>query len=940
LLQNCLRLVLSLVIGWMCAQTSRAYALGEPQLMSPQLTQGGFTLAAKGAAAPIIVSPDDWPGVRRAADGFTHDVERVTGVLPHLFTSSPNANGVDVVLVGTIGHSALIDGLVSSGKLDISRVAGSWEAGVTTVVEHPTPGVGRALVIAGADKRGTIFGLYTLSEQIGVSPWYWWADVPVTHRDSLYVLPGRHVMPSPAVRYRGIFLNDEAPALTGWAKEKFGGKNSAFYAHIFELLLRLRANYLWPAMWDNAFNEDDLANPALADEYGIVMGTSHHEPMLRAQQEWKRHGMGAWDYNTNSDVLKKFWAYGIARNKEYESTITIGMRGDGDLAMSPTADTQLLERIVNDQRKIVAQNSDPRVKNPEIWALYKEVQEYYEKGMQVPDDVTLLWCDDNWGNIRRLPTDEERKRSGGAGIYYHFDYVGGPRSYKWINTVPITKVWEQMHLALENGADRVWIVNVGDLKPMEFPIEFFLTMARTPERWDKDHLQAYTETWAQREFGPAHAAEIAAIVSDYTKFNGRRKPEQLEPGTFSLTQSHEAERVESDWQDLVDRAERVRDQLPVAAQAAYFELVLHPVKASATVNELYIAAARNHLYAQQGRASSNDWAARTRQLFAQDAALSAEYNSLLNGRWNHMMDQTHIGYTHWNDPPVNIMPMVQQSEIPKESRLDVFPEGSEATSTELPAFDSVNRQIRTIELARTGEASVSYAVSTSAPWIRVSNQKGEVTKDATVEVSIDWTLAPAGDATGSVTITQSGAAPVVVGVHTQRLGAKARGFVENAGTVSIEAEHATQPLGVGWEVLPNFGETLSGMEALPVTKTEQACLAYDFTLLSAGERKLQAVLAPTLPFHPRLGLRYSIAVDGKSSQTVDSWPKMNDGVWAKAVSDGVHRVTTPLGKLSAGAHSLRLCGVDAGVVLERLLIYSGNAPVEYLGPPESARVKP
>jgi hypothetical protein len=290
-------------------------------------------------------------------------------------------------------------------------------------------------------------------------------------------------MPSPAVRYRGIFLNDEAPALSGWTQEKFGGFNRNFYEHVFELLLRLRANYLWPAMWGSAFNEDDALNPKLADEYGIVMGTSHHEPMLRAQHEWKLHGQGPWDYQTNSAELDRFWAEGIQRNKGYESTITIGMRGDGDKAMSPAVNTALLAHIIDDQRKIIAANENPSKHDPQVWALYKEVQEYYEKGMRVPDDVTLLWSDDNWGNLRRLPTPEERRRSGGAGIYYHFDYVGGPRSYKWLNDISITKVWEQMSLAVEYRADRVWIVNVGDLKPMEFPIEFFLTMARDPKRW-------------------------------------------------------------------------------------------------------------------------------------------------------------------------------------------------------------------------------------------------------------------------------------------------------------------------------------------------------------------------------------------------------------------------------------------------------------------------
>ncbi len=281
------------------------------------------------------------------------------------------------------------------------------------------------------------------------------------------------VQGEPAVKYRGIFLNDEAPALTGWVKEKYGSYNREFYMKVFELLLRLKGNYLWPAMWNSAFNEDDPLNPKLADEYGIVMGTTHHEPMLRAQQEWKRHGTGPWDYSRNAAELQEFWKAGIERNKRYESIITVGMRGDGDLPMTEESNVALLEKIVAEQRKILAAEMNPDLSQvPQLWALYKEVQEYYEKGMRVPDDVTLLWCDDNWGNIRRLPTEQERKRAGGAGIYYHFDYVGDPRSYKWINTNPIPKVWEQMHLAYEYGATRIWIVNVGDLKRWNFRWSF------------------------------------------------------------------------------------------------------------------------------------------------------------------------------------------------------------------------------------------------------------------------------------------------------------------------------------------------------------------------------------------------------------------------------------------------------------------------------------
>ena len=657
----------------------KAQTLGEKPYVQFQADKRDFALADKGQAASLLVSDEDWPGVVRAVGDLRDDVQRVSGISPIVLKAPAEASGKeverDLVVIGTIGKSPLIDDLVRRHKLDLRGIEGHWEMAVTTVLDHPMPGVRRALVIAGADKRGTIYGVYDLSEQIGVSPWYWWADVRVPHHDALFVEPGRQIQAEPAVKYRGIFLNDEAPSLTGWVNEKFGGYNSKFYIHVFELLLREKANYLWPAMWNSAFNEDDPLNPKLADEYGIVMGTSHHEPMLRAQQEWKRHGTGPWDYFTNAQELDDFWRKGIERNKNYESTITLGMRGDGDKPMSETDDVALLEKIVHDQRAILDGNMTADIASePKIWALYKEVQGYYEKGMRVPDDVTLLWCDDNWGNLRRLPTPEERKRPGGAGIYYHFDYVGGPRSYKWLNTYPITKVWEQMHLALAYGADRVWIVNVGDLKPMEFPIEFFLDYARTPQRWTQDNLHQFTVDWAKREFGPQHAEAIARCMEDYTRLNSLRKPEMMEPTTFSITNYGEAKRISNEWYDLIRRVDALDAELPEEEKASFFELVKYPAEASGNVVLMNIAAGVNAMEARMGRPEANASKAEVERRFALDAQLTDDYNhKLLNGKWDHMMDQTHLGYTFWNEPPANAMPAV--TEVQPGSRTGNLPGG-------------------------------------------------------------------------------------------------------------------------------------------------------------------------------------------------------------------------------------------------------------------------
>jgi hypothetical protein len=941
-----------------------SFALGHARYVETVPRPGSFAIAHGRTLASIYADPNDYAGVLRATRDLQADVARVTGRSPRA-VDVENDLGTNAIVAGTIGKNIVIDRLIRQRKIDVTAIAGQWEAFLIQVVPKPLPGVEIALIIAGSDKRGTIYGIYDLSEQMGVSPWYWWADVPVAHKDTLFVNAGKYIQGPPAVRYRGIFLNDEAPALAGWAHEKFGNLNHQVYEKVFELLLRLKANYLWPAMWNNAFNEDDPLNPKLADEYGIVMGTSHHEPMLRAQQEWKRHGTGPWNYATNSDVLRQFWMEGAERNKNYESILTIGMRGDGDLPMveggDMAANVNLLEQIVADQRKIIADHVNPDVSAvPQLWALYKEVQDYYANGMRVPDDVTLLWCDDNWGNVRRLPTDDERKRKGGAGVYYHFDYVGDPRSYKWLNTIPITKVWEQMNLAHHYGADRIWVVNVGDLKPMEFPTEFFLTLAWNPGRWSQDQwspekIREYTRSWAEREFGPRYAPEIADIISAYTKYNGRRKPELLEPTTFSLVDYGEADHIVAEWESVVGKAERIYRSLPENARDAFFQLVLYPAKASAQVAELYVTAGKNQLYARQGRASTNDLAARARALFHADAALSDFYNhTLAHGKWNHMMDQTHIGYSSWDQPSSNVMPKVAEIEVPVAAALGVAVEGSTAawpgTSGEpaLPQFDGLNRQRRYIDVFNRGAAPFQFTATAGASWIVLNRTRGSIEKERRLWVSVDWRKVPKGVSEGSVKIAGAGA-KVTVRVEAFNpetpARASAHGFVEASGYVSIEAEHYTNKIdakSVRWEKIADYGRTLSSMSIFPVTSRsvtppDSPCLEYLMYLFHAGPIEVEAILAPTLNFVPGRGLRYAISFDDQPPQIIDALAHNSFADWEKSVADSVRKVKSAHILERPGYHTLKFWMVDGGVVLQKLVVDVGGVKPSYLGPPESYR---
>jgi hypothetical protein len=948
---------LALMMVNLVAACPNACALGQDRYVETIGGKNDFFIVRQKRAAVLYVDATDYPGVVRAVRDLQADIKRVTACTAGIVHQNENP-GPYVILVGTLGKSAIIDRLVQERKMDVSAIAGKWESFTIQTLRSPLPGVASALVIAGSDKRGTIYGIYDLSEQIGVSPWYWWADVPVHHRDTLTVKSGTYTQGPPAVKYRGIFLNDEAPSLTGWVKEKYGNYNHQFYERVFELILRLKGNYLWPAMWNNAFNEDDPLNPKMANDYGIVMGTSHHEPMMRAQQEWKRHGNGLWDYSKNASFLRDFWKQGLQRSKDYENVVTVGMRGDGDLPMSESANIALLERIVTDQRNII---SDVYHGGPDAvrqdWALYKEVQEYYEKGMRVPDDVTLLWCDDNWGNIRRLPTPEERKRSGGAGIYYHFDYVGDPRSYKWINTNPIPKLWEQMNLALHYGAERIWIVNVGDLKPMEFPIEFFLSMAWNPSRWPKESLSEFTRLWATREFGRQHTVEIADIISKYTKYNGRRKPELLEPTTYSLENYREADTVGADLQVITKKAEAIYKELPADEKDAFYELVLYPAKASAVVTQLYVTAGKNQLYASQGRASTNELAQQVRALFQADADLSAYYNhTLAHGKWNHMMDQTHIGYTFWNEPPVNTMPKVTQLDLPAAASMGVAVEGSALAwpgapeQLKLPQFDVFNRQRCYVDIFNRGKSPFTFSASSTEPWIKPSESIAKVEQERRIWIVLDWGKVPEGSASGSLKISSDTGQTVTVSVDALRPSTptweQLDGFVESNGYVSMEAEHYTNKIdgpSARWERIDDLGRTLSAMTVFPVT-TESATstehsprLEYKMYLFHAGPVSVQAILDPTLNFVPGRGLRYAISFDDETPQIVDMLAHNNNQDWETSVKDNVRIAKSTHVIANPGYHTLKIWMVDPGLVLQKLVVDLGGVKPSYLGPPESYR---
>jgi Glycosyl hydrolase family 115/Gylcosyl hydrolase family 115 C-terminal domain len=993
-----------------------------------------FALVSRRSAAPIVVSADDYPGAVRAVGDLRADIKRVTGVRPAV-SHSHIPTGRDVVLIGTIGHSPLIDRLVAAKKLDVSGIAGKWETSIEQVVQHPLPGVPRAFVIAGSDQRGTIYGTYDVSKQIGVSPWYWWDDVTPTHHNALYVLPGRHTQGTPAVKYRGYFINDENPATGEWAPGAFGpgkdpnypgGLNHNYYAKVFELALRLKANYVWPAVWGRAFEEDDPQNQATATAYGIVMGTSHEAPMMRGIEEWNRHavpavrdsngnittpghdpygGTGEWSFVHNAKALEAYWADGIKRmvKENAEGVVTLGMRGNGDTALSDGAGSDLMTSIISAQRKILAEQTgkDPAT-IPQVWTLYKEVLRYWDQGLRPPDDVTVVFTDDNWGNIRQLPDQKLPPRSGGYGLYYHFDYVGGGRNYKWVDTASMQNTWDQLHQAYAYGDDRLWMANGGDIKNNEESLQFFLDYAWNPKALPLDKVGDWETRYAAENFGSPQAAQIAGVLNSYGQLQSRRKPELLnrkitvdptkdlatdssavvyddQATPFSISDYQELDHATADWKRLAAQAEAIGRRLPANKQNAYYELVLYEVKATANLYALRDAEFTNILYAQQGRALTNQLADATEARFADDQAMSAYYNNTLaGGKWQGFQTQPHIDYgdvarygpdAPWQQPQVNnvaiedvIFPAVQRITLPSAADMGVSIDGSDQwwpnakTPAVLPSFSPYQAQpAQYIDVFNRGSAAFDYTITPSVPWLKVSHSQGSVDKQIRATLRVDWSRAPNGTTHVPITVTGPNGSVVVEAVveNPDVARGSVKGFVEANGYVSMNGPDYTRAVnsnGITWTTIPDIGKTDGGVEPFPVTATTQTPggasprLEFTMTTFSSGPVKVLAYLSPRNDVLAHGGLQYAVSIDGEAPQLVNintatgaSDATMNRQ-WERNTSNNVNLTETTHVIAAPGVHTLKFWMVDPTVVLQKLTVDMGGVEASYLGPPESRQV--
>ncbi|KAF6749792.1 hypothetical protein DFP72DRAFT_1073016 [Ephemerocybe angulata] len=975
-----------------------AFGIGQQSCVSFKSDPSGFAVVSGRRAAPVLISEDDWPGVQRAAADFVADIQRVTGVKP-TFKNATSANAAQgggsgslPIIIGTLGKSSLIDQVVNATKLDVSSLTGKWESYLSKRVENPLPGVSNAYVIIGSDKRGSIYALYDHSEQFGVSPWYWWADVPVTTQSNLFVSASGCSHGEPTVKYRGIFINDEQPALQNWAQEKFTNGTGApfnhfFYSNVFELILRLRGNYLWPAMWAGKFGVDDLLNQFTADYYGVVMGTSHQEPMMRSTPN-EFTGLGKWDYTTNKEAIKKYLKEGVERSKNFESVYTMGMRGFGDLPLSEDTNIQLMEGVIADQTQIlkdVFQVGDVSG-IPQVWALYKEVEDYYVHGLTVPDYVTLLWSDDNWGNIRGFLPPDKRNRTGGAGVYYHFDYVGDPRNFKWIISTQLQKVHEQLSIAVERASTRLWIVNIGDLKPYEREIEFFLGYGYNATRWTPNNINEYVTSWAQREFDvdAPTAGTINSIVANLTRYNSRRHPELWNATTYSLVNYREAETVLADWKSLEAASTKIYNSLPQSYKAAFFQLVHHPVIASANLQAIYVNAGWNNLRAVQARLSTNELAETVQKLFEVDYDIETQYHQLLNGKWNHIMDQTHVSYDYWQQPMQNSMPPITKVQARKQALPGVMRIAPEYTLGAWPGdnrnnckdgyncpdptlslnnFDNFNN--RYVDVGAAGPNPFTFTVAANASWVRLSTSKGSIsTKNTEQRVFLgvaDWSQLSDGVNAALVTFTATSSKFPVSVVNVNFVATKNavpagfKGFVESQGVVSVEAAHHqrnTPVSDIAWTELPGLGKTLSGLTPLP--RSAQSfeigagpSVEYDFlnfnTIGGSGNLTATFLLSPSLnAATDEKPLAFSVSLDGAAPIRIQPVPassrKSDPPGWGTIngwVANAINKQTVLFTGIAPGKHTLKVSMMEPAVVLQKIVIDAGGIMESYLGPPES-----
>ena len=929
-------------------------------------TADAFPIVSKRAAARILYDGSDYEVVKECASLLAGDIRSVSGRKPKLIQTANLATSHPSIIVGTVGHSALIDKLISDGRLDVFPILGGWEQYIIQTIDSD-------LVIAGCDRRGTAYGIFALSEAIGVDPLYWWADVPAKQHKTLYLAAGRLVSKAPSVRYRGIFINDEGWGMQPWASKTYepevGNMGPKTYARICELILRMKGNMLAPAMHPNtvAFNRID-GNREVADKYGIVMTSSHCEPLLyNNTTEWDKAVNGEWNYLTNKDGILKVLDERSKQTAPFENVYVLAMRGIHDAGLVGVPEdrkAEVTEAALGDEREIISRRTGkPATELPQVFVPYKEVLDIYMNGMHLPDDVTLVWPDDNFGYIKKLSDDKEQKRSGASGVYYHISYLGGPHDYLWLNTTPPALIYEEMKKAYDTGADRYWLLNVGDIKPGELGMKFFLDLAWDINSAGYDSAHLAVPAYLSGIFGEQYRAELQDIMDTYYRLGFQRKPEAMGWGMewntsvshervvntdFSFVSYSEAESRLAEYDRISAAGERIFNALPDSYKAAFYELVLYPVRGATLMNRKMLAAQQNRWYAIQGRAATARSAETATSCHDSIGVYTARYNSMLDGKWNHIMALA-PGWvaTYQNLPPLS------ETALRSGADMQIFIPGkvTEYGLNVLPCLNPYTRRDSFIELYNRGSEPFTWQASASEPWVKLRLSSGETFLQDRIPLSLDWAEVPKGKRiTAEITITSGDRTETVylpVFNPASPSADELRGlYVEDNACISISParfHRKVENSDIAIRTIPGLGYEGECLQLGEATRPSQGTwdidrtpkAEYDFYCFSSGTVTVNVYTLPTFPVNSKRDCRYGVMIDDGVVQTVSAASKEYSGEWTKNVARNCAVGTVNLNIATPGRHTLKLICLDPGVVLQKAVIDFGGQQRSYLGPPVS-----
>ncbi len=964
-----------------------------------------FIVANGGNVCPILTETCAHEGVKRIANVLAEDISLVTGVLPERIDLLSNVKSSSVIICATIGHSELIDSLANENKLDLCAISGKREVYMIKHISSPFadyPNITNALIIVGSDKRGTIYGMFSISEACGVSPLVYWGDVAPKHKDDIALdYSSAFVSKEPSVKYRGFFINDEWPAFGGWSRDRFGGFNTSTYEYVFQLLLRLKGNYMWPAMWSSAFSEEGpgIANAELANIYGVIMGASHHEPMCRAGVEWqniyKQYGDdNTWSFISNREAITEFWRDGLKRNKDFENIITVGMRGENDsllLGADATLDDNInvLRGIINTQNELMKEIVNPDLNEiPRMLAMYNEVEDFYYapnglKGWEALDGVILMLCDDNFANLRYLPTDDDRDHKGGFGMYYHYDYHGASISYEWLNSNRLTKTWEQMTMAYDYGIRDLWIVNLGDIKGLEYPICYFLDLAYDFDRYGSAALNSvedYVKSWINQQYGawltPAQLDDVYTLINGYTKFNNLRTPESMNSNIYSPVNFREGERVWNECQTLIDLAEKLYHEAPEGIKASVFTMLYYPTVASLNFVQMHIEAGLNRHYASHGSLAANKYLDCVKMRSVRDYELKNQFDNILDGKWIHMMDSAHTGFNCWCSEDWSYPVISEVVPVPCGKAYVSFAGYQPFTigrfwHNSRPVF---NREFMrpdtdyiTVNIESGSSIDLEYSITCDKDWLIFENTEGVVTPaDGMTSVNVTCDRAKlSGEETACVTVTckfkgsDTARAKLFVSAFGGTYDYAPMTFVDTEGYVAMDADHfSTVHAGdnCAWTLIDHLSRVdRPALKVLPSTAhllddngnftiENVPSVEYTFATNNGGEWEMELYLSNRNPVAIDAKMRIGYRINGSDvtihSTIPEHYKARNCREWNKEVLD-VLRISKSSLAVQSGVNTLKLYGGDPNIIVERIVLYpKGKAPGKtYMGPRESYFVK-